>query len=149
MSKIAYLTNLFEYNLFASTQLLTQLVNNESAQTEKALKLAAHILNAQTIWNSRMMGVPQPFGPWQIQQPTTFLATMKREHELSLHIINTKNLQDTLTYTNSLGNTYTNTFEDVLIHIVNHCTYHRAQIATEIKQAGIAPAVTDYIAYKR
>lgn len=39
--------------------------------------------------------------------------------------------------------------KDIMFHIVNHSTYHRAQIATELKDHGIEPLKTDYILYKR
>ena len=37
----------------------------------------------------------------------------------------------------------------MLFHFVNHSTYHRGQIASNLKEHGIEPLVTDYIFYKR
>ena len=51
--------------------------------------------------------------------------------------------------TNSKGETFSNKIKDILFHIINHSTYHRAQIATDLKQNGIEPINTDYIFYKR
>lgn len=140
---------LYAYNLFANTQLLPQVMQSQAPQNAKTIKLMAHILNAQTIWNARMMRAQQAFGPWQEQDPKHFEETMHSAHQNSLYVIEHANLTDTLQYTNSLGNTYVNTFSEVLFHVINHSTYHRAQIASDLKQMGITPAVTDYIAYKR
>jgi uncharacterized damage-inducible protein DinB len=39
---------------------------------------------------------------------------------------------------------------DVMVrHVVNHSTYHRGQIAAFIRQFGIKPPQTDYIAFAR
>jgi uncharacterized damage-inducible protein DinB len=36
-----------------------------------------------------------------------------------------------------------------MIHLVNHSTYHRAQIATLLRQGGLEPVNTDFITYDR
>ena len=35
------------------------------------------------------------------------------------------------------------------MQVINHSTYHRAQIAQKVKALGGKPAVTDYIVYQR
>lgn len=52
-------------------------------------------------------------------------------------------------YKNSTGKTFQNSRYDILIHVLNHGTYHRAQIATELRGHGIEPINTDYITYMR
>jgi uncharacterized damage-inducible protein DinB len=55
-----------------------------------------------------------------------------------------------LTYQNQSGKTYTNVVGDLLAHVVNHGTHHRAQIGQLLKAGGLAHLpVTDYIAYLR
>ncbi|WP_379084396.1 DinB family protein [Pedobacter sp. UC225_65] len=46
-------------------------------------------------------------------------------------------------------NQYTGIVKDILFHVFNHSTYHRAQIATLFKESGITPPVTDFIILKR
>jgi uncharacterized damage-inducible protein DinB len=36
-----------------------------------------------------------------------------------------------------------------MIHLVNHSTYHRAQIAILLRQQGFEPVNTDFITYDR
>ena len=52
-------------------------------------------------------------------------------------------------YKNSKGIEFSNTVQDVIFHVINHSTYHRAQIASDLKANGIEPINTDYIFYKR
>jgi uncharacterized damage-inducible protein DinB len=48
-------------------------------------------------------------------------------------------------YTNTKGERWRNTVHDVLQHVVLHSAYHRAQIATVMREAGHPPAYTDFI----
>ena len=54
-------------------------------------------------------------------------------------------LADTVSYTNSKGEAWTSTVEDILIHVTIHSAYHRGQIASDLRAAGLEPAYTDYI----
>jgi uncharacterized damage-inducible protein DinB len=54
-----------------------------------------------------------------------------------------------LTYRNYTGDPYTNNVETIMIHLVNHSSYHRAQIAMLLRQNGFEPINTDFITYDR
>lgn len=36
----------------------------------------------------------------------------------------------------------------MLLHVVNHSSYHRGQVTTMLRQLGATPAVTDYLAHR-
>jgi uncharacterized damage-inducible protein DinB len=38
---------------------------------------------------------------------------------------------------------------DLIRHVVNHSTYHRGQLATQLRQLGQIPPATDFIVYRR
>jgi uncharacterized damage-inducible protein DinB len=38
---------------------------------------------------------------------------------------------------------------DLIRHAVNHSTYHRGQVATQLRQLGVTPPGTDLVAYLR
>jgi uncharacterized damage-inducible protein DinB len=48
-------------------------------------------------------------------------------------------------YTNSKGETYTSTVADIMMHVAMHSAYHRGQIASDMRAAGVEPAYTDFI----
>jgi uncharacterized damage-inducible protein DinB len=52
-------------------------------------------------------------------------------------------------YTNSSGTAFETPLQDIVLHVVNHGTHHRAQIALLLREAGIAPPATDYIFFRR
>jgi len=48
-------------------------------------------------------------------------------------------------YKNSKGESFDSRVEDVLTHVAMHGTYHRGQIAADLRAAGAAPPYTDFI----
>lgn len=70
-------------------------------------------------------------------------------YEHSLLILGDSDLDKTIHYTNTREQVFNNSIRDILFHIINHSTYHRGQIATEFRQNGLDPLVTDFIVYKR
>jgi len=143
-----FFIELFEYNNHCNQQLIAQFVEHEGLVPEKSLKLLSHIVNAQRIWNSRIMGQAAS-GVWDIE-PNEKLAELDRENCInSKEIGRTRSFGETIDYVNSRGESYSNTIKDILFHVVNHGTYHRGQIASNCKEHGIAPIISDFIFYKR
>lgn len=118
--------------------------------TERLSTLINHILNAHQIWNSRLLN-QSSFDRFQINPNHSLRSINEENYRKSLLIVNDDNtdLENIITYQTSTGDSFHNSIEDILLHVINHSTYHRAQVATDFKQLGIAPPISDYIAYKR
>lgn len=143
----SFFRQLFAYNFHCNQQLANLLIEHETQVSEKSILLFSHILNAQHIWNSRMNAGSALHAVWDVQPLHLFRSLNTENHGASLAIINSVNLTAQVSYHNSRGS-FTNCYRDMLFHIINHSTYHRAQIATECKLANIAPLASDYIFYK-
>jgi uncharacterized damage-inducible protein DinB len=52
-------------------------------------------------------------------------------------------------YANSQGRVFQNSLFDILFQVLNHATYHRGQIAMEMRKNELQPANTDYINFVR
>lgn len=143
-----HFTELFEYNTHCNQKLIALMLQNLDAVPEKTQKLMHHLINAQQIWNSRIRGTDS-FDVWQLNDWNAIDVIDKENQATTLDIIETNDLKKVITYSNSKGIQFTNRLKDVLFHVINHSTYHRAQIATDLKQIGIEPINTDYIFYKR
>jgi len=52
-----------------------------------------------------------------------------------------------LSYVNFKGETFKYPLGETLVHVANHGTYHRGQVATLLRQLGRTPASTDYLRY--
>ena len=47
------------------------------------------------------------------------------------------------------GKAYSNVLSDMLVHVANHSSYHRGQVATLLRQSGAVPQSTDLILFIR
>src|SRR5207245_11475331 len=54
-------------------------------------------------------------------------------------------LAEMVSYKNTKGESWRNSVEDILMHVVMHSAYHRGQIAADMRAAGHSPAYTDFI----
>ncbi|RYE36349.1 MAG: damage-inducible protein DinB, partial [Sphingobacteriales bacterium] len=115
----------------------------------KTTKLYSHIVNAHHIWTSRIESTNVSFGVWDIHSLEDYKRIDKMNYERTLVILNSYELNSTTQYSTTKGQGFNNTVQDILFHIVNHSTYHRGQIAMDLRLNGLEPIATDYIFYKR
>ncbi|UOQ98122.1 damage-inducible protein DinB [Hymenobacter sp. 5317J-9] len=149
------LEKLGAFNVWANDTVLNRLDEIAASGQEipaVVLRLFSHVLNAQAIWISRINGVPSPVKVWQEHD----LPTLHRLHEQAsdpLHqlMVNADEteLQRLISYTNSLGDSYDSLVHDILTHAVVHASYHRAQVATRLRDHGFEPVNSDFITYCR
>lgn len=141
------LLSLYNYNFAMNQRLISQIFNGNAP--EKTIALFSHILNAQHIWNQRILKQKPIYGVFEVHELAQFETLNQSFHQTSVQIINSVNTHDIVTYTNTKNETFSNTVQDVLIHIVNHATYHRAQIAQWLRLNQLEPIPTDYISFTR
>jgi uncharacterized damage-inducible protein DinB len=146
---IHFFKELFEYSHHFNQKLATVFTEQPVLSSGKSIQLFNHLLNAQQVWTSRVLGAAQPFGAWEMHPVGELKEIDRANYTNAVRILDESDLNSAIKYTTSKGETYTNSVRDILFHVINHSTYHRGQIATEFKQNGIDPLVTDYIFYKR
>ena len=144
-----FFKELFEYSHHFNQKLVEVFIENPDKISEKSVKLFNHILNAHQIWNNRIDPQENVFGVWEIHNIQDCKSIDKMNIEHSLLILDAFDLHSKIDYTNTKGKLFNNSIRDTLFHVINHSNYHRAQIASDFKQSGITPLVTDYIVYKR
>ncbi len=142
-----FFIDLFDYSNQYNTELIE--IFEKQTTSEKSQLLFSHILNAQHIWNSRIIAKEPKYDVWKNQEISSFKEIQLNNFNTSIQIINQYDLNYLIKYSNSKGQRFENSVKEILFQIVNHTTYHRAQIATEFKNIGIKPLLTDYIFYKR
>lgn len=145
-----YFQKLYQYNHWANTRVINCL-KKQQVDDEKILTLVSHTLSALFIWLARIEGrSTAPFPLWH-QYKLSELETMSEDIGRNwLEFINKNNsFNRELSYTNYVGEPYTNNVENIMIHLVNHSTYHRAQVAMLLRQKGFEPVNTDFITYDR
>lgn len=144
-----FFKELFEYGHHCNQQLAAAFYNNPDKTAEKAVRLYNHVLNAHQIWNNRIHPLHPTFGVWELHPQQDWQQIEQSNYEQSLLILDTFDLDTVIHYTNTKNQAFSDRLRDILFHVVNHSTYHRAQIATEFRNSGLEPLATDYILYKR
>jgi uncharacterized damage-inducible protein DinB len=139
----------FNYNYISNQKVIEAIEGNPQSFSNRLQTLISHTFNAHTIWNNRILKNNNNQGVWDLFLLKDLHLLNKQNYQVSLKILEECNLDTTINYVNSSGVKYSNKTEDILYHIINHSTYHRGQIITELKENGVVPVVTDYIFFKR
>lgn len=130
-------------------QKMIKLFENMGEPPAKAIVLFSHVLNAQHIWACRILGNKSIYQVWDNHQPSAYVAISTSNFESLAHILATVDLEKEIVYKNAAGQQFVGVVKDILMHVFNHSTYHRGQIASVFKSAAVEPPVTDYIMLKR
>lgn len=144
------LEKLWYYNKWANKLIIQDMMVNLEEVPASCLRLLSHIINTQLIWSSRINGDESAVDVWDLH---TLIDCLKYHNEssekLKDYVLDFNRYDRIIIYKNSKNLSFENLLEDILLHIFNHGTYHRAQIATEMRRNGLAPLNTDFITYKR
>ena len=86
----------------------------------------AHLVAVEWLWLER----------WRIveSEMRQYLASLSEE-----------TLERPVTYINPKGQTWTYTLWSMILHLLNHQSYHRGQVATLLRQLGIQPPEVDFL----
>lgn len=142
------LIDLFEYTYHFNCEMIKVISENISKTDEKTISLINHTLNAQQVWNSRILG-EKSFEVWQINPFENLQDINLQNFQKSIQIVENSDFDQKMEYQNSKGTKFENSIFEMLFQAINHSTYHRGQINSLLKQNGIEPVLTDYIFYKR
>lgn len=113
-----------------------------------------HIYLAEWIWYCRWQG-QSPTGPPSAQLPDVASLRQKwTEHETKvrafLDAVDDPGLTRVIEYKLLSGQSGASPLWQMIVHVVNHATYHRGQVTTLLRQLGAAaPQSTDLITYFR
>jgi uncharacterized damage-inducible protein DinB len=110
----------------------------------------AHILGSQRVWLARFEGkvfdrVPDlaSFPDWEAL--TAAWGETSAELGFFLASLTADQVIADLTWTTTQGVTYTRPLWQPVLHLVNHGTYHRGQVVSQLRQLGYEPPSTDLI----
>ena len=157
------LVNLTKYNLWANTKIFgfiieageekADVIQNSSFPSIR--ETLYHIWDAETIWNHRLSGKSITYWPSK-----SFKGTLKEAGELFLKT--SKDFADytegkseeafniLIKYQSTDGKEYSNSVLQIVMHCMNHSTFHRGQIVTMLRNTGVTIfSSTDYIAFSR
>lgn len=146
----AHLIHLFKYNEWATRETAHSI--EKLVEDKKLASLLSHIIAAQELWLNRVLQKDIYVSPWTeytIEKCVEASTSLTRKWINLLESCDDTKLRERIDYTNTKGKKHNNNIKDIAIHIINHSSYHRGQIAQLVREKGGSPAYTDYIHYQR
>jgi len=154
------ISKLFAYNRWANARMLEPVSALTAEEFGRQLggsfasvrETLAHIYAAEWIWLERWLGrSPRGLPPAQ-EVPTLEVLREKWGAVESgcrdfVGGLTAPRLAEVIRYVNTKGETWEYPLSEMMVHVVNHSSYHRGQVATMLRQLGKAPLSTDYLVY--
>jgi uncharacterized damage-inducible protein DinB len=141
---------MFAHVFWADARVLHSL---EAASAEaRALELFAHLLAAEHVWLTRLEGAAAKVAVWPaltLEECCSLAAENRAGYERLLESARDADLAREVAYVNSAGAAFRSPAADILLQVALHGAYHRGQIALLLRNAEVAPAPTDFIAFAR
>jgi uncharacterized damage-inducible protein DinB len=145
-----YFLRLYQYNAWANKRVLDCLTRQHITD-EKIMSVMGHVIAAQFLWLHRIQGLPPAevklWGDYKLDQLVSMSGDITQRW--IQFVTDTDDFNRDLSYTNYVGDPYVTNVEMIMIHLVNHSSYHRAQVAMLLRQKGFEPINTDFITYDR
>jgi uncharacterized damage-inducible protein DinB len=154
------ISKLFAYNRWANERTLEPVSALTGEEYGRPLggsfpsvkETLAHIYAAEWIWLERWQGrSPRGLPPARdvpnlevLQERWRAVEDGQREF---LRSLSEDRMAEFVSYVNVKGETWSYPLGEMLVHLVNHSTYHRGQVATMLRQLGKTPEPTDYLLF--
>jgi len=111
-----------------------------------------HVVAAEWIWLQRWRGdnpsaPPDWWGDPELDFLRAKLSEIEAERDAYLDRLEADDLTRVLRYRLLSGEERQGPLGDLLLHVVNHSTYHRGQLVTLLRQLGKTPPATDLLWY--
>ncbi len=154
--------DLFRYSAWANGRMfdaaaalpVEQLSATIASSFPSILATLGHIVGTEWIWLRRWQGESPTAAPvWvtgsSLSELRARLTGLEAERGEFLEKLGDADLARVVEYRRVSGEAYADPLVDLVRHAVNHSTYHRGQLATQLRQIGVHPPGTDLISYVR
>ena len=149
---------LFNYNYWARDRLLQacealtqeQFLRPLGSSFASIRDTLAHLVAVEWLWLERWRG-RSPRSLLSSEDFPTLAAVSERwrmvESEMREYLatLSEETLEGAASYVNFKGETWTYNLWRMLMHLLNHQSYHRGQVATLLRQLGIQPLQVDFL----
>ena len=147
MDRLRHYRRLLDYDDWANREALGS-INSAEGDSKRALRLLAHIIGTQWTWLRRLGAPSGEMAVWphlEREDCETQFDLLSIAWERYLEASSEQQLDESLAYLNSKGQSWSSRVEDILEHVIMHGAYHRGQIAFVLRADGSTPAYTDFI----
>jgi len=154
------IVELYSYNDWANKKLLNavgqleneELVRDLSSSYRSIRDTMVHIIGAEELWLSRWMG-EQGRTLLNSGDFPTYTSLTDRWNDFGKQIdpflvsLTESELMEEISYKNLKGIPYSLELWKQMLHVTNHSSYHRGQVATMLRQLKKQPPLQDLISY--
>lgn len=137
---------------WANQQILETLQKHRNVLPQ-VLDLFSHILFSERVWITRLQGGDtSQMSIWSPVSLDVCITLVKQNEESFTSILQSltqERYDQSLSYTNSKGITFTNSVQEILTHVALHGQYHRGQINARLRTEGLEPVNIDFITFVR
>jgi uncharacterized damage-inducible protein DinB len=157
---VAELQDLYEYNRWAHQRTLEAAIELTNEQCERVVggsfpsvrATLEHMLGAEVIWLSRWEGhslgnSPDFTGLADVTALQRIWDSFWHRQFIFLESLSDDELTRQIAIRTRSGIETVQPLGETMIHVMNHSTYHRGQVAGQIRQVGGTPNTTDYFIY--
>ena len=132
--------------------LLLACLEAHAAVPAEALREYAHVLGTAEVWLSRLESRPPKAPVWPelpLPELRVLAGAVRAGYQACLASLTEADLARGIAYTNSAGRSFVTPVGDILLHGALHGQYHRGKVNLLLREAGLAPAPVDFIAFVR
>jgi uncharacterized damage-inducible protein DinB len=151
MEAIEYLQRLADQCLAADAALAESL-RADAAVPSLVVREYAHILGAEETWLARLEGRTARAAIWpsgSLPEVLKLRKTVAESYRAYFAALRDADLERMVSYRNSAGIAFSTSIGDILFHVMLHGQYHRGKVNLLLRQSGLPPVPTDYIAFVR
>ena len=160
--ELSYIQQLYGYNAWADRRVLDACSGLSSDQFAQQIggsfgslrNTLAHIIDVEWLYLERWLGrapasLPKAESYADFGSLRARYETVTRDFEKSVRALNDAELNRVVEFKNTKGTLYRHPLWEMLVHLVNHSTYHRGQVTVLLRAVGAKPLATDMIAFFR
>jgi uncharacterized damage-inducible protein DinB len=158
VSKLEVIQHLYGYNEWANNRLMETAANvpderlseTGNASFGNLLTGLAHIAGAQVVWLSRWRHGRNPtsiLGTQDKRRLAEVRETFDRSHaDLRdfIEALKDEDIEQVLAFRDSSGGEHSNVLWQLMVHVANHGTYHRGEVASALSTLGHSPGDLDF-----
>jgi uncharacterized damage-inducible protein DinB len=145
------LSRLLEHLIWADERIHAALRDVGSAVPDTEREYA-HIIGSEENWLARLEGRSPRAAIWPEERGDDLARLVQQTHDGYHSYLASRTdaeLDASVTYTNSAGQTFTGSVREILLHVFLHAQYHRGKVNLMLRQGGFEPAPSDFIAFSR
>jgi|WetSurMetagenome_2_1015567.scaffolds.fasta_scaffold188122_3 uncharacterized damage-inducible protein DinB len=141
---------LLKYEYWANNK-IAETIQENNLVTGKPIELYSHIINAEIILLARIKKTKHldPFEVRSIEENNGLSKSINSEWDEFINSLQKNDFNNLVEYNNIKGEHIVAKIWEVFLHMINHSTYHRGQIASSLRNMDITPPTTDLMSYAR